>query len=180
MSWELRYGTYKKTELIGTYEDEMDARAAMVKYLTSHNISPHYYQYTGDVNNYQVDFGNWTEFFFFKNIEEIQMFPNKNKERIENSMEKIYIVAYEMPDWPTDHYAFKDRAAAHNKVMAIFGDYLAAHMSEGIFESDDAKIEFFNRFTFDYDDDTGYINLITIKEDEGQYEEIYIEEVELQ
>ena len=64
--------------------------------------------------------------------------------------------------------------------MAIFGDYVHYHMTEGIFETDSEKIEFFNRFKFVNEDDTGFIKEITIKEAENQYEEIYIEEVELQ
>lgn len=93
-------------------------------------------------------------------------------------MEKIYMVVYEQIDWPTDHYAFKNRQDAHDKAMAIFGNYIADHMSEGIFEATD-KAKFFDRFEFDYDNETGFIVDITIKENEGQYEEIYIEEVEL-
>lgn len=94
-------------------------------------------------------------------------------------MEKIYIVVYEQHDWPTDHYAFKNREDAHNKALSIFGDYVAFHMSEDLFEDDTDKVEFFNHFEFNYDEETNFIKYIVIKEGEGQYEEIYIEEVVL-
>ena len=95
-------------------------------------------------------------------------------------MEKIYIVTHEIPDWASEHFAYKNKQDAHNKVMSIFGDYVFYHMTEGIFETNEEKVEFFNRFIFDSEEDTGFIKEITIREAEDQYEEIYIEEVELQ
>lgn len=95
-------------------------------------------------------------------------------------MEKIYLVVHELPDWPAEHFVYKNKQDAHNKAMAIFGDYVHYHMTEGIFETNSEKIEFFDRFKFVNEDDTGFIKEITIKEAENQYEEIYIEEVELQ
>lgn len=66
----LSFGSHKDQIQIGTYPTEEAARAEMVKELNSQGIDPYYYRYAGEPNNYFIDYGSWSTFYFIKEIEE--------------------------------------------------------------------------------------------------------------
>lgn len=66
--WELYFGTQANQELIERFLSEQAARAKMVQMIGDMGFHPHYYRYVGEPNDYFIDFGSWSKFFFIKKV----------------------------------------------------------------------------------------------------------------
>ena len=66
--WELLMGTEIKKILCGTYDTEEKAKAEMVRPVTEMGYEPYYWRYCGTAEDYFVDFGSWSSFFFIRKI----------------------------------------------------------------------------------------------------------------
>lgn len=66
--WELYFGTQNNKGLIGTFQVEHEAKNKMSQMIRDMDFHPNYYRYVGEPNDYFIDFGSWSKFFFIKEI----------------------------------------------------------------------------------------------------------------
>lgn len=65
----LSRGSHENKTDIHCYPTEEAARAEMVKELNTEGIKPYYYRYVGEPNDYFIDYGSHSDWFFIREVE---------------------------------------------------------------------------------------------------------------
>ena len=70
MAFILEFGNENRTRVLGTFDTEKDARAAMVKDLSDEGIKPYYYRsWKKNDTTECIDYGSYTTFYYIRKEE---------------------------------------------------------------------------------------------------------------